>query len=880
MQKIMTRSAWMLLLFSVVLFSQPVTFESGYRNLKISPDGNKIIYALDSCAGFYLTKLSNNKTTKISTQKGSAYQASWSADGDLILFKQFVWKNKHLYQVPAIYDLENKKIILLTKPAIRCGTPSISNEGTVAFTIGKILFLSTINGVIKKSIKLPGYSNLTPISPDGKYVILNDKNDQLWKLNVATEEKFLLADSERGFFEPVWSPDSKHIVASRMDGTLTIFDIQNNSFYSVGKGTQPTWTSDGKWVIFSRSEILLNREVLNMDLYAIKSNGAELLQITKTDDWEDFPTISKNILLYSIRNSEEIKSVQFTASAKAIKLSNPTTIQIETIPEKSMPLDLKSEIKKSQKLNDVYFDIPYVHQRYDTPDWFNGNWACGATSAIQCIAYFGLVQQWPVWVSSPFMHISDYGNYICEIYTYNGFTFNIGGRDPNGTLGYGGYGYIIRNNWYNTKGYMRDYAIIHGLSSAVDWNPNRSKVANEIANDHPFVLLNSLTSSGHYISVIGYVDIDTTTVIVNDPYGNKNQGYANFYGRRAHYDWPGYNNGYENLNTVWCFIYFRGDPPADLCALNVICNTDTGQVSQQVQVSTDISNIGKMPSIPGTVEFFVSENGIYDENAFVIASYNLPVLDTAQVFSINDSVSLPDSLISETYKLSVFVDSDTLNKEMLKDNNVAFRNLSIHGYPRIYSTLPEDSSIVAEPRPEIRAKFQDVLTRIDTSNVFLFLDNVDVTNLCTKATRKITYTPAEDLAEGLHNVTVKIPSNYGLTTIKNWNFNIQLPTSLPDPANEIPEDFYLAQNYPNPFNPITKIEFNLKSPGKVNLSVFDLSGKTVAELITNRNYRAGKQHVTFDGSFLASGVYFYKIVINTNDRNAIFTNFRKMILIK
>ncbi|PIS46273.1 MAG: hypothetical protein COT22_00835, partial [Ignavibacteria bacterium CG08_land_8_20_14_0_20_37_9] len=42
------------------------------------------------------------------------------------------------------------------------------------------------------------------------------------------------------------------------------------------------------------------------------------------------------------------------------------------------------------------------------------------------------------------------------------------------------------------------------------------------------------------------------TLIFNDPYGDKNiPGYPNYFGKNAKYDWPGYNNGYKNLNTVY-----------------------------------------------------------------------------------------------------------------------------------------------------------------------------------------------------------------------------------------------------------------------------------------------------------------------------------------
>jgi hypothetical protein len=62
-----------------------------------------------------------------------------------------------------------------------------------------------------------------------------------------------------------------------------------------------------------------------------------------------------------------------------------------------------------------------------------------------------------------------------------------------------------------------------------------------------------LTSSGHLV-LAHTLGSGTRELIVNDPYGNKNTPYYPSYdGKNTNYDWPGYNNGNENLGTVyWC----------------------------------------------------------------------------------------------------------------------------------------------------------------------------------------------------------------------------------------------------------------------------------------------------------------------------------------
>lgn len=85
--------------------------------------------------------------------------------------------------------------------------------------------------------------------------------------------------------------------------------------------------------------------------------------------------------------------------------------------------------------------------------------------------------------------------------------------------------------------------------------------------------------------------------------------------------------------------------------------------------------------------------------------------------------------------------------------------------------------------------------------------------------------------------------------------------------------FQLAQNYPNPFNPVTTIQYSLPVNQHVNIKVFNIQGKEVAELV-NDNISAGIHKVNFDGSSLASGQYFYKIETEG------FTQTNRMLLIK
>jgi photosystem II stability/assembly factor-like uncharacterized protein len=112
------------------------------------------------------------------------------------------------------------------------------------------------------------------------------------------------------------------------------------------------------------------------------------------------------------------------------------------------------------------------------------------------------------------------------------------------------------------------------------------------------------------------------------------------------------------------------------------------------------------------------------------------------------------------------------------------------------------------------------------------------------------------------------------------------PTSVTETA--IPLQLRLDQNYPNPFNPVTNIRYGVgvvsgqwhalsevewSVASRVRLALYDLLGREVAVLVDERK-APGTYEVQFDGSRLASGVYFYRMQAGN------FAQTRKLLLLR
>jgi hypothetical protein len=107
--------------------------------------------------------------------------------------------------------------------------------------------------------------------------------------------------------------------------------------------------------------------------------------------------------------------------------------------------------------------------------------------------------------------------------------------------------------------------------------------------------------------------------------------------------------------------------------------------------------------------------------------------------------------------------------------------------------------------------------------------------------------------------------------IQGWLMNGITGVEEQNPG--VPASFDLSQNYPNPFNPSTRIDYSIIQSGPVSLKVFDLLGREVATLF-NGDQKVGRFTVEFDGSHLASGVYFYKLQAGSNSIT------KKLVLMK
>ena len=193
-------------------------------------------------------------------------------------------------------------------------------------------------------------------------------------------------------------------------------------------------------------------------------------------------------------------------------------------------------------------------------------------------------------------------------------------------------------------------------------------------------------------------------------------------------------------------------------------------------------------------------------------------------------------------------------------------SVAITGPPVLHSFSPLGDTTVV-----VNSEFDIIVNAEDTTGLelnYYWKRNGIITNETTSTYHyrafQIPSPPRTDTIE------VDISNGY-FSVSKKWVISIQPLTNIKNYETVL--SFNLEQNYPNPFNPSTRITFSIPKSEFTNLSVYNMIGEKVAELV-NENLSAGKYNVIFNGDKLTSGIYLARIKAGG------FNKLIKMVLMK
>lgn len=601
--------------------------DSGYLvNPRFANEG--IIVTDNLHSTLYLIK--SKKLIKLfsSPDCGSYYEIS--PDGTKIGFKYIEPKTGK--QAPAIFDIKTRKLRLLHEPVELAGQVSFTNQNKIAFTIGNYLHFHNNNNVRKYN--LGNFSNISPISPDGKYVFFQTKSEKICLFELNSKKRTIITN-KAGYYAGSWSDDSQKILFYDYRGKFYVYNIPEDHLYFHKYTGNAVWQADSKHIIFSHKKTK-SFKLTSAELYITDFSGKTINKLTDTNNYYEMtPDYQNNkIVFYNY----------FDKSIALYRFKKDKLFDFKKLYQLEDKLDLNYFNLKIDDNNKNNLDIPYIHQVYDTEDGYSHKYGCcAAATASMAIMYYKIFPHWDVTASSPYSHTSHWGKYIGDIYKYRSYTYD----DPAYSGGIDSYHWSSGSP--NSK--MRQLLENHGLTSAQHWTTNctYSRISSDVEEGYPYLLCVMLTTSGHLILAKGIYDDAKKLLYYNDPYGNQNSSpYLGYDGDDVIYDWPGESNGYACLDTIAWSVSAEAIQQA-----KPQLNIDDLQLAYNDYEDYSASNIGFYLYTGGTggMRYWRGELGGYNNNFWwtgamsgttddYYASWR-PQIDSTGIYEVK--VYLPDT---------------------------------------------------------------------------------------------------------------------------------------------------------------------------------------------------------------------------------------------
>jgi hypothetical protein len=261
-----------------------------------------------------------------------------------------------------------------------------------------------------------------------------------------------------------------------------------------------------------------------------QTNGVYVIDVTSGADRKIVTGLSANFPLARFEGNQ-VKLVSSRFGERTVDAGARSAVDAEALdravqPARSGDVSVQARINPNQ----------FVHQLWDTRDEFNGNSACGPTSAVMDLAGYQLATGWGIQVSSPWSHWSNWGLYITNTYSNRGTTFNRTEPDASGRGSWtGAYGWMVLNYsvgtyWNEMTDYLsRNGAYVRAGMYDANWIRARINEGYMVVTSGNYVY----GRFGHIALITGYTD--DGRFYVNDPYGNGTDG--SFDGQNSVYTW-------------------------------------------------------------------------------------------------------------------------------------------------------------------------------------------------------------------------------------------------------------------------------------------------------------------------------------------------------